>query len=120
MSLVMSSLDDRHFGAVKDSSGVTLLWRSSLALASSLARTVPSKTSGPKAPDVALWRRRYCAALSRFHSAGIATLADEEQGFARYAELRAQWEGLVHSLAPTLAYSVDQIDVPLAHAKSEA
>jgi hypothetical protein len=117
MSLVMSSLDDRHFGAVKESSGVTLLWRSSLSLASSLAGTVPRKSSGPKAPDVALWRRRYGAALSRFHSAGIATVADEEQGFARYAELRARWDGLVHLLAPTLAYSVDQIDVPLAEAK---
>jgi hypothetical protein len=99
---------------------VTLLWRSSWSLASSLAGTVPRPSSGPKAPDVALWRRRYGAALSRFHSAGIATVADEEAGFARYAELRMQWDGLVHSLAPTLAYSVDQIDVPFAEAKKGA
>jgi len=120
MSLVMSALDERHFGAVKDSSGVTLLWRSSLALASSLVRTVPGMSPGPKAADVAHWRRRYGAALSRFRSAGLATVADEEEGFARYAELRRQWQGLVYSLAPMLALSVDQIDLPLAHAKNEA
>jgi len=120
MSLVMSSLDDRHFGAVKESSGVTLLWRSSLSLASSLARMVPRNDSGPKAPDVALWRRRYGAALSRFQAAGIATVADEEQGFGRYADLRPQWDGLMHALAPTLAFSIDEVDVPLAHAKSGA
>lgn len=72
---------------------------------------------GPNAPDVALWRRRYGAALARLRSAGTATVTDEEEGFARHAELRTQWESLVHSLASTLAFSADQVDVPLAHPK---
>jgi len=120
MSLVMSSLDEQRFGAVKESSGVTLLWRSSLSLASSLARDVPRRNSGPKAPDVALWRTRYGAALARFRASGIPTVADEKQGFSCYADLRARWDGLVHTLAPTLAFSMDEIDVPLARAKSRA
>jgi hypothetical protein len=120
MSLVMSSLDDQRFGAIKESSGVKLLWRSSLSLASSLARNARPRNSGPKAPDVAVWRRRYGAALARLRSAGIATMADEEECFKRYAELRARWEGLVHALAPTLAFSIEEVDVPLAHAKGGA
>jgi hypothetical protein len=118
MSLVMSSLDDQRFGAVKESASVTLLWRSSLWLASSLTSTTAPKNPGPKAPDVALWRRRYGAALARFRSAGIETVADEERGFERYAELRSRWDGLVQALAPALAFSIEDVDVPLAHAKT--
>jgi hypothetical protein len=118
MSLVMSSLDEQRFGAVKESSSVTLLWRSSLWLASALAGNKARTNAGPKAADVALWRRRYGAALARLQSAGIATVADEEHGFERYAELRSRWDGLVQALAPTLAFSTEDVDVPLAHAKS--
>jgi hypothetical protein len=118
MSLVMSSLDDQRFGAVKDSSSVTLLWRSSLWLLSSLTRNTAPKSAGPKAPDVALWRRRYSAALARLQAAGIATVADEERGFERYADLRSRWDGLVQTLAPALAFSIEEVDVPLAHAKN--
>lgn len=118
MSLVMSSLDDQRFGAVKESSSVTLLWRSSLWLASSLTRVTAPKVAGPKSPDVALWRRRYGAALSRLRSAGIATVADEERGFERYADLRSRWDGLVQALAPALAFSIEDVDVPLARAKT--
>ncbi|HSU38655.1 MAG TPA: ion channel, partial [Polyangiaceae bacterium] len=120
MSLVMSSLDEQRFGAVKESSGVTLLWRSSLWLASSLTRNPPPSDARPAASDVALWKRRYGAALARLQSAGIATVADEEHGFERYADLRSRWDGLVHALAPVLAFSIDEVDVPLAHAKHGA
>jgi hypothetical protein len=67
---------------------------------------------------MALWRRRYGAALARLRSAGIATVADEERGFERYAGLRSRWDGLVHALAPALAFSIEEVDGPLAHAKS--
>jgi hypothetical protein len=117
MSLVMSSLDDERFGAVKQSSSVTLLWRSSLWLASSLTRNMP-RNPGLKAPDEALWRRRYGAALARLRSAGIETVADEDSGFGRYADLRSRWDGLVRALAPVLAFSTEDVDVPLAHAKN--
>ncbi|RYZ05608.1 MAG: two pore domain potassium channel family protein [Myxococcales bacterium] len=118
MSLVMSTLDDERFGAVKESSSVTLLWRSSLWLASSLAGNIAPASAGTKAPDVALWRRRYAAALERLRSAGIATVADLERGFERYAELRSRWDGLVRALAPALAFSTEEVDLPLAHAKN--
>jgi hypothetical protein len=116
-SLVLSSLDDQRFGAVKESSSVTLLWRSSLWLATSLASNMAPGKAGPKAPDVAPWRRRYGAALARLRSAGVPTVADEERGFERYADLRSRWEGIVQSLAPALAFSTEEVDVPLAHAK---
>jgi hypothetical protein len=118
MSLVMSSLDDERFGSVKESTSVTLLWRSSLWLASSLTSNMAHGHAGPKAPDVALWRRRYGAALARLRSARLPTVADEERGFERYADLRSRWDGLVQALAPTLAFSIEEVDVPLAHAKT--
>jgi hypothetical protein len=117
MSLVMSSLDDQRFAALKESSGVTLLWRSSLWLVSSMTRTPPARGADPTAQDVALWRKRHRAALARLRSAGIATVADEENGFERYADLRSRWDGLVHALAPALAFSIEEIDVPLTLAE---
>ena len=112
MSLVMSSLDDGHFAALKESSGVTLLWRPSLWLVSSLTRNPPPRGAGPSAQDVALWRRRHRAALARLRSAGIAVVADEERGFGRYVDLRSRWDGLVHALAPGLAFSMEEVDLP--------
>lgn len=35
-------------------------------------------------------------------------------------ELRSRWDGLVQALAPTLAFSIEEVDVPLAHARSRA
>jgi hypothetical protein len=105
---------------VKESSSVTLLWRSSLWLVSSLTRNPPERSEVPTAGDVVVWRRRHRAALARLRSAGIATAADEERSFERYADLRARWDGLVRGLAPTLAYSTQDVDVPIALAERSA
>jgi hypothetical protein len=118
MSLVMSSMDEQRFGALKNSSAVALLWRSSLWLASSLTGHPPPTNTRPRASDVALWRVRHLAALARLRSAGVATVADEERAFERYVDLRSRWDGLVHALAPTLAFSTEEVDLPLAQAKS--
>jgi hypothetical protein len=112
MSLVMSSLDDERFAVLKESSGVTLLWRSSLKLVSSLTRNPPPEGARPTEHDLAIWRRRHRAALARLRSAGIATVADEERGFGRYADLRSRWDGLVHALEPALTLSMEEVDLP--------
>ena len=60
------------------------------------------------------------AAVARLRSADIATVADEERGFERYADLRARWDGLVHAVAPALDVSSGDVDVPLTLAKRGA
>lgn len=112
MSLVMSSLDEEKFGAVKESYGVTLLWRSSMWIVSTLRRDAPAESEAPSARDLVVWRRRHRAALARLRAAGIATAADEEGSFERYADLRARWDGHVRALAPSLALSMDEVDEP--------
>lgn len=117
MSLTMSLLDDEHFAVVKESASVAVLWRSSLWLVSSMTNHPPLRR--PTAHDVELWRRRYRAALAHVESAGIATEADEERGFERYVNLRSLWDGYVHTLAPVLASSIDEVDPPLSLAEKE-
>jgi hypothetical protein len=112
MSLVMSSLDRSKLATLEESSGVTLLWRSSLWIVSSLKRD-SSAGAAPTARDLVVWRRRHRAALARLRAAGIATAADEERSFERYADLRARWDGQVRALAPSLALSMEEVDVPV-------
>ena len=73
---------------------------------------LPGET-GEKQPDEPtreLWQRRYRAALQRFRQAGIETIADETAGFEIYVSLRAEWDDLIASLAPLLAYEMEEID----------
>lgn len=94
------------------SAGVALLWRSALLLVASV--TVDPEQARPSGHDVELWMKRYRAALARFASAGIATVGDEEGGFARYVDLRGRWDGDVHALPMVLAGSTEEVDPPLA------
>ena len=56
------------------------------------------------------WRRRYFAAVRRLKQAGIETVADERAGAEIYVSLRAEWYGFVTSLAPLMAYEIEEID----------
>jgi hypothetical protein len=69
--------------------------------------------TGKKQPDEQTrerWRRRYRAALQRFRQAGIEIIADETAGFEIYVSLRVQWDDLIASLAPLLAYEMEEVD----------
>lgn len=46
-------------------------------------------------------------------AAGIQTLADEQAGTRRYAELRLTWDRHITPLAPEMAYSMDEINPAL-------
>lgn len=115
VTLIKSGLDDERYAAVKESAAVTQLWRGCMILVARLAETfVPDDLPDPNwRPDEetrARWRRRYKAALRRLQQAGIQTIADEAAGAELYCSLRARWDPHVQTLAPALAYKIDEVD----------
>lgn len=71
---------------------------------------VPDLQGPPDEQTLDRWRRRYFAALRRLRQAGIQTVADEQAGAEVYASLRAWWDLYITTLAPLMAYSMEEID----------
>jgi hypothetical protein len=71
---------------------------------------VPEMRDPPDAQMLDRWRRRYFAGLRRLRQAGIQTVADEQAGAEVYVSLRACWDRYITTLAPSMAYSIDEID----------
>lgn len=115
LSLLKSTLDDKQYGWLKESGSVTQLWRASMLLVTSLENTfipegVPDQQDPPDAAMLDLWHLRYNAALRRLRQAGIQTIADEKEGFEVYVSLRRCWDLNIRLLAPSMAYSQEEID----------
>jgi hypothetical protein len=113
ITLIKSALDDQKYEWLKESAAVAHLWRASMLLLTNLTENFLPGETGKKQPDEQTRerrRRRYRAALQRFRQAGIETVADETAGFEMYVSLRAEWDDLIASLAPVLAYEMEEID----------
>ena len=115
VTLISSALDDQQFAWLKESAAVRQLWRASIRLVTTLEDTflpdgVPDFQPPPDAQTAARWRRRYFKGLRRLQKAGIDTVADEQAGADVYVSLRARWDHLITTLAPTMAYSMEEID----------
>lgn len=113
VTLIKSALDDKKYEWLKESAAVTQLWRACMLSLTNLAENFLPGETGEKQPDEQTrqrWHRRYQAALQRFRQAGIETVADEAAGFEIYVSLRAEWDYLIASLAPLLAYELEEID----------
>jgi hypothetical protein len=115
VTLIKSALDDEQCGWLKESMAVEQFWRATLMLVTTLEETylpggAPRTLDTPDDQTRDRWRRRYFAALRRLRQAGIKTIADEQAGAATYLSLRAQWEGQIKKLAPSLAFDMEEID----------
>ncbi len=114
VTLIKAGLDDRKYEWLKESTAATQLWRACMLLLTTLAENfLPGGAAGEKQPDEQTrerWHRRYQASLQRFKQAGIETVADEKAGFEIYVSLRSQWDDYISSLAPLLAYEMEEID----------
>lgn len=113
ITLIKSALDDKKYEWLKESVAVAHLWRASMLLLTNLTENFTLGETGKKELDEQTrerWRRRYQAALQRFRQAGIETVADESAGFEIYVSLRAEWDDSIASLAPLLAYEIEDID----------
>jgi hypothetical protein len=109
ITLIKSALDDQKYEWLKESAAVAQLWRASMLLLTNLTENFLPGETGKKQPDEQArerWHRRYQDALQRFRQAGIETIADETEGFEIYVSLRVEWDKLIASLAPLLAYEV--------------
>jgi hypothetical protein len=113
VSLIKSALDDGEHEWLKESAAVAHLWRASMLSLNNLTGNFVPGDTNEKQPDEQTrerWRRRYRTALQRFRQAGIETISDETAGFDIYVALRAQWDERIASLAPLMAYDMEEID----------
>jgi hypothetical protein len=90
------------------------LWSASPMLLSTLQETfigrAANRADEDNARDVERWRRRYLTARSALSQAGIPLTSDEQAGADLYIELRGRWDHLIRTLAPTMGYSMDEVD----------
>ena len=115
VTLIKSALDDRQFAWLKESASVAHLARVCMVLATTLEDTFVPGGAPRRNRDIDVetrdrWRRRYFAALKRFRQVGIQTIEDEEAGAEAYVVLRAGWERHIATLAPCMAYAIEEID----------
>ncbi len=115
VSLAKSALDDREYRWLKDSGALAQLWEASLLMITTLentflAREPRSGSHPPDAETIRSWRDRYFAAVDRLRRAGIKVVADERAGAEHYISVRSEWDYLVRQLAPTMFYTIEEID----------
>lgn len=68
---------------------------------------------GRAAPDAqtrSLWRNRFFNAAARLRSAGITLTADLDSAAERYVSMRSEWNSHIRNLAPSMLYSLEDID----------
>ena len=107
-TLIDTALDQRRYGAISASAPVAAIRRCTRLLLETLNSNFP--TAGDRADgesDTAHLRESYLAAIQTLAATGIAVRTD---GAERYVTARKEWELLVRRVAPTLGYTVPEID----------
>ena len=107
-TLIKTALDQQQYGRFVNSTPVTSLRQCALLLLHTLDQNFPSAID-PIRDAEGTWRDRqsYVAATGTLTRAGIAVQPD---GTERYAAACREWEPLVHRIAPTLGYAMEEID----------
>jgi hypothetical protein len=115
VTIMRSALSDQY-STVKQLRALDQLWNGSLLLLTSLEKTFLSGAPlGPQAPDlveVVRWEQRLDRATATLESAGLSTV-QRCDARARYVQLRSQWNGHIQRLAPSMLYSMQDIDVAI-------
>lgn len=107
-TLVDTALDPRRYGALAKSGPVTSLRLGASLLIETLDGNFP--TTGNLSDGTGeTWRERqsYVAATQTLAHAGIAHQSDGIEG---YVAARGEWERLIRRVAPTLGYTMQEID----------
>jgi hypothetical protein len=115
VSLIKSALEDEKYRWLKETCAIAQLWEASMMLITTLENTfLPNGAPHPDAPPDEQtrerWRARYRAALLRLREAGIQITADPQAGAEAYMSCRMQWDHHIRNLAPSMAYSMGEID----------
>jgi hypothetical protein len=124
VSLIKSALDDDRHGWLKGTGAVAQLWEASMMLVTTLEETflaegAPKREAHPDDHVRDLWRARYHAGLAGLRRAGIDITADGEAGADAYIACRAQWDHHITNLAPSMAYTMEDVDVALTRIGSK-
>jgi hypothetical protein len=108
VTLIETGLDPRRCGSLVRSAPVTSLHQGTLLLLETLDRSFPTSKIQPPDPADA-WRDRqsYATAIDTLARAGLPTRFD---GIDAYVDERRRWEPLIRRVAPTLGYTMDEID----------
>lgn len=115
VSLINSALDDEKYRWLKETGAVAQLWAASMMLVTTLEDTflpngAPRQDAQPDRQTEDRWKARYDDALLRLRQAGVQTIDDARIGAEAYISCRMQWDHHIRNLAPSMAYSMEEID----------
>ena len=112
VAMIRSTLSD-EYRAVKELRALDQIWDGSLILLTSLETNfLPGEPARPQNPDpaeMALWQNRLDRARAMLAAAGLRTV-DRATAWTKYRELRTQWNAHIQNLAPSMLYSMQEID----------
>lgn len=112
VTLIRCALSEQY-ASVKKLRALDQIWDGSLLLLTSLEKTFlfegPPSSQQPRLEDIALWDRRLDRAMDQLGAAGLET-SESSDARIKYTELRSQWNGHIQRLAPSMLYSIQQID----------
>jgi hypothetical protein len=106
-TLIKVVLDRQEYGNLAKSSAVTSLHQGALLLLETLDRNFPTSGSRSIAPEIDVERQKGFAAIQRLERAGIKVQPDSVDD---YASSVLEWKRLVHSVAPTLGFRMEDVD----------
>ena len=107
-TLIETALDRRRYAGLAGSAPVASLRRGARMLLETLDANFPTTGDPPQdASDVLRLRQSYFAATRTLADAGIAVRTD---GVDDYVAARGEWEPLVGRVAPTLGYTMPEVD----------
>jgi hypothetical protein len=113
VTLMRAAFRNDEAGWIKNSGALCQFSDAATLMVKILEDTFLHGAPGPM-PDVGpqtseRWRARYEAAAEKFRGAGIHTV-DDQAGGDCYVELRSKWDPLITTLAPNMAYTMEEID----------
>lgn len=112
VTIIRSVLSDQY-ASVKQLGALDEIWEGSLLLLTSLEKTFLSRgapsSEHPTSPQMPLWEQRLDRAIAQLQAAGLAT-SERSEARSKYLEMRAQWDGYIQRLAPSMLYSMQDID----------
>jgi hypothetical protein len=124
VSLIKTALDDEKYRWLKETGAISRLWEVSMMLVTTLENTflptgAPHRDVHPDEQTRNCWRARYRVAVLRLRQAGIQTTDDSEAGADAYISCRMQWDHHIANLAPSMGYSLGEIDTAVSALGSE-
>lgn len=112
VTIIRSGLSQQH-ASVKQLGALDQIQDGCLLLLTSLEQTFLSRDTAPAHPpdprQAVLWGERVDRALHQLQAAGLDT-SDLAAARRDYASLRSRWDSHIQRLAPSMLYSMQQID----------